>query len=433
MSLLLPSKPRQFSNNVSTSIINNLVTDDSGIYITDSNIGNTNISLKTNNKLGLFINNDQRIGMNIEASTTKRLIINDELGQTLRLVYNSQNQNKFVDIDVDSLGSLLLKTNNNQYIDFINSYNNSITNIKINGNILYATAEELNYNVLNNLGNAEPNKALILDSNKSISGINSLSVNTLTTDTLYTNTFGINSTLELNTNSPNYCLHLLNEFGNCLKLQNNQEFTIFNMEQSGILKIYNTQNIIELYGNDSSNIIYPLHLTTNNKNINSGIGIKFNTYNNINIKRNMSSIETIITNNQNNNENSIIKFNNMNDGTLTNTVTFRNDGYILCNTLMELSDARTKKIIKYSDQTDSLNKICQIKTYDFIYKNDKRQQIHRGVIAQELFNIIPSAIHIEENNEISNLYTISNKELISYLIDSIKELKYQIDTLQSFI
>jgi hypothetical protein len=428
MSLLLPSKPRQFSNNVSTNTISNLVTDDSGIYIADTNTGNTSISLNTNNKLGLFINKDQRIGMNTHASSTKRLIINDENGQTVRLMYNREIQNRYADIDMSSEGSLLLKTNNNQYIDFINESNNSVTNIKLNGNILYANAAQLNYNTVATLGIAEPNKAVILDNNKSISGINSFSV-----DTLYTNTFGINNTLELNTNSPNYCLVLSNDQGNCLKLINNNNYSLFNLNTSGILKIYNNQNIIEILSDNNNDIIYPLELTTENNVNNTGIGIKFNTYNDNNIKTNMSSIETIITNNENSNENSILKFNNMNNGSLTNTVTIRNDGYILCNTLMELSDARTKQIIKRSDSSESLNKICQIKTYEFIYKADTKQQIHKGIIAQELFKIIPSAIHIEQNNELNDLYTVSNKELIGYLIDSIKELKYQLDGIQTVI
>jgi hypothetical protein len=428
MSLLLPSKPRQFSNNVSTNTINNLVTDDSGIYITDTNTGNTSISLNTNNKVGLFMNNDQRIGMNTESSSTKRLIINDETGQTLRLIYNRAIQNRYADIDINSEGSLLLKTNNNQYIDFINESNNAVTNIKLNGNILYANANQLNYNTIATLGVAEPNKAVILDNNKSISGINSFSV-----DTLYTNTFGINNTLELNTNSPNYCLVLSNDQGNCLKLINNNHYSLFNLNSSGILKISNSQNIIEILSDNNNNIIYPIELTTENNSNNTGIGLKFNTYNENNIKTNMSSIETIITNNENGSENSILKFNNMNNGSLTNTVTFRNDGYILCNTLMELSDLRTKKIIKRSNSNESLNKICQINTYEFTYKLDTKQKIHKGIIAQELFNIIPSAIHIEQNNELNDLYTVSNKELIGYLIDSIKELKYQLDVIHTLI
>ena len=428
MSLLLPSKPRQFSNNVSTNTISNLVTDDSGIYIADTNTGNTSISLNTNNKLGLFINNDQRIGMNTESSSSKRLIINDETGQNLRLIYNREIQNRYADIDMSPEGSLLLKTNNNQYIDFINETNNSVTNIKLNGNILYANANQLNYNAVETLGIAEPNKAVILDNNKSISGINSFSV-----DTLYTNTFGINNTLELNTNSPNYCLVLSNDQSNCLKLINNDNYSLFNLDSTGILKIYNNNNNIEILSDSNNNIMYPIELTTENNSNNTGIGIKFNTYNDNNIKTNMSSIETIITNNENGDENAILKFNNMNNGSLTNTVTIRNDGYILCNTLMELSDLRTKKIIKRSNSSDSLNKICQINTYEFTYKLDTKQKIHKGIIAQELFNIIPSAIHIEQNNELNDLYTVSNKELIGYLIDSIKELKHQLDIIHTVI
>ncbi len=422
---LLPSKPRQFSNNVYTNTLNTLVTDDSGVYITDTNNGNTNISLKTNNKTGLFMNNDQRIGINTELLTNKRFVINDELGQLLRLIYDRNTTNRYVDIDINSQGSLLIKTNSNQYIDFINESNNLATNIKLNGNILYATANQLNYNAINTIGVAESNKALILDNNKNIRGINELYVNTI-----YATTFGIYDNLILDRDTFNYSLLLANRYGKCLKLQNDTNFTLFDMETNGILKIYNNQNIIEIIGDNNNNIIYPLQYTTLNNNNNTGIGIKFNTYNNNNNKVSMSSIETIITNNQNNLENSIIRFNNRNDGILTNTVTIRNDGYILCNTLMELSDLRTKNIIKKSNSIDSLNKICQINTYDFVYKNDNTKKIHKGIIAQEIYDIIPSAINIESNNEFTNLYTISNKELIGYLIDAIKELKYQIDIIQ---
>ena len=134
----------------------------------------------------------------------------------------------------------------------------------------------------------------------------------------------------------------------------------------------------------------------------------------------MSTIETIITNNENNNENSIIKFNNMNNGNLFNTVTIRQDGYILCNTLMELSDARKKTIINKSNYNDSLKKIIDINTYDFIYTDDVKNQIHKGLMAQELHKIIPSAVSVGEH------YTVSNKELIGYLIDCIKSLNESI-------
>jgi hypothetical protein len=144
----------------------------------------------------------------------------------------------------------------------------------------------------------------------------------------------------------------------------------------------------------------------------------------------MSTIETIITNNQDNYENSIIKFNNMNNGNLNNTVTIRNDGYILCNTLMELSDSRTKYILGTSNFDDSLKKICNINTYNFKYINDSKNIIHKGVIAQELHKIIPSAVNIEKTNNFDDLHTVSNKELIGYLIDCVKALKNEIEKIK---
>lgn len=426
MSILLPSKPKQLSNNVgggntNNTTIANLGVDDSIISIKDDNTPQTNISLKTNNKIGIYISDTQRIGINIDTSPIKRLVINDELGETIRLVYNKNLQNKFTDINVDSEGSLLFKTYNNQFVNFINDANNNITNIKINDNPLLASANQLNYNIVTP-GIAEAEKTIVLDNSKSITGINSMSLDDLI----------LNNSFNINTNTLNYALTIKNDNGTCLKLQNENNFSIFNIPSSGILNIYNSSNIIEILSDKNNSLIYPIQLTTENNLNNTGIGIKFNTYNNNNIKRNMSSIETIITNNQNNNENSIIKFNNMNNGNLTNTVTIRNDGYILCNTLMELSDRRTKYIISNSNFEESLDRISKINTYNFTYKNDSKKIIHKGLIAQELYEIIPSAIHIENTSELKDLYTISNKELIGYLIDCIKALKYKIENFKNY-
>ncbi len=427
MSILLPSKPKQLSNNVgggntnNTTTIANIAVDDSIISIRDDNTPQTNISLKTNNKIGIYISDTQRIGINIDTSPTKRLVINDELGETIRLVYNKNVQNKFTDINVDPEGSLLFKTYNNKFVNFINDANNTITNIKINDVQLLANANQLNYTTAIP-GIAEPEKAIILDNLKSITGINSMSLDDLI----------LNNSFTINTNSLNYGITIKNDNGSCLKLQNEDKFTIFNIPSSGILNIYNSSNIIEILSDRNNSLIYPIQLTTENNLNNTGVGIKFNTYNNNNIKRNMSSIETIITNNQNNNENSIIKFNNMNNGNLTNTVTIRNDGYILCNTLMELSDRRTKYIISNSNFEESLERISKINTYNFMYKNDSKKIIHKGLIAQELYEIIPSAIHIENTSELKDLYTISNKELMGYLIDCIKALKYKIENFKNY-
>ena len=410
MSVLLPTKPIGLNVNQGngTSTSNNFAVDGSGLFIFDNNGPNTNLTLKINNNNALYIDDRKRIGINC-INPTSRLMINDELGDCIRLIYNNNINSNYAYIKLDPTGSLILEPYNNAYVN-IKSTNTNSSGLKLNDVIVISSAIQLNYNNIQQPGTAEASKTVVLDATKSISGINYLSVDHLI----------INNTFSLSLDTPEFALTIENKTGNCLKLVNKQNFATFSVLDSGVLNIYNSVNAIELLSDSNNGLIYPLKLTTSNNLINSGVGIEFNTYNINNIKRNMSTIETIITNNENNNENSIIKFNNMNNGNLFNTVTIRQDGYILCNTLMELSDARKKKIINTSNHKDSLKKIIDIKTYDFIYKDDVKNQIHKGIMAQELYKIIPSAVSIGEH------YTISNKELIGYLIDCIKDLNESI-------
>ena len=417
MSVLLPNKPTKVTIDTGTSLSSNTIVGDSGISIFDNNTNSTNISLKTNNKTALYINDTQRIGINISSNPNKRLVINDEIGETIRLLYNN---NKFSDINISEQGTLIFKTYESQFINLVSDSNLPL--LKLNNVLVETTAEQLNYNNIQYLGIAQAKKTLVLDSNKSISGINYLSAESVF----------LNNKLNINGDTNEYLITLQNISGKYIKLVNStNKITTFRMENSGSLNIYNSNNLIEILSDNNNSLIYPIQLTTENNLNNTGIGIKFNTYNNNNIKRNMSTIETIITNNINNSENSIIKFNNMNNGNLNTTVTIRNDGYILCNTLMELSDERTKFIISKSDCEESLKKICNLKTYNFRYHNDSNNIVHKGVIAQELYHIIPSAVNIEKNDKYDDLHTISNKELIGYLIDCVKALKYDVEKLKT--
>lgn len=416
MSVLLPTKPIGLNINQGNgnSTGNNFTIDGSGLYIFDDNGPNTNISLKTNNINALYIDDAQRIGIHC-INPTSRLMINDEIGDCIRLIYNNNINSNYAYIKLNSIGSLILEPYENAFVNI--KSNGNVSGLQLNDITVESSAEQLNYNNIDLPGVAEASKSLVLDDTKSISGINNLNVDNLI----------INNSLTLSTNSPAYALTIENRMEHCLKLINENNFTTFAMLNSGSLNIYNSTNSIELSCDSNNGLIYPLKLTTSNNLVNSGIGIEFNTYNINNIKRNMSTIETIITNNENNNENSIIKFNNMNNGNLYNTVTIRQDGYILCNTLMELSDSRKKQIINPSNYNDSLKKIIDIKTYDFTYIDDLKNKIHKGVMAQELHKIIPSAVSVGEH------YNVSNKEIIGYLIDCIKSLNDSICEIQNKI
>lgn len=417
MSVILPTKPIGLNLNQggSTPSSNNFAVNGTGIYLLDDSTPDTNITLETNNTTAIYIDDRQRIGINCK-NPTSRLMINDEYGDCIRFIYNNNITSDYAHIKLGNDGSLILEPYKDAYVNIISPDTNS-SGLKLNGSVVTSSAEQLNYNNIALAGSAQPNKSLVLDSSSSISGINYLSVDNLI----------LKSSLVINTNDPNFAFQASNGTGNCLKLINKNHFTEFVIRENGVLNIYNSSNTIELLSDTNNGLIYPLKLTTSNNLINSGVGIEFNTYNINNIKRNMSTIETIITNNENNNENSIIRFNNMNNGELFNTVTIRQDGYILCNTLMELSDARKKKIVNNSNYNDSLQKIIELKTYDFTYIEDLKQEIHKGIMAQELYQIIPSAVSVGEH------FTVSNKELIGYLIDCIKSLNESINELKSRI
>lgn len=402
MSVLLPSKPIRVAQSGGGSAVtpSDLVYGDSGIYIRD-NVNDASIQFNVNGGTAMTLDKFKRLGINTRDDLTYRLEINDPEGECIKLLKDY------------GIPAFIRNTDGNISLDVSDRSVNGVNlfgKFFLNEDEVVSPATKLNYTNVFETGTAERNKCLVLDSNKSAYGINVLSVNDLV----------INNSLTLDMNSDRYSLNVKNSTGKCLKLYNDELYTEFNLEDTGELSIYNT-GPVEINCVQTASMQYPLQLCSRNA---SGLGIKFNAYSSQNIKRNMSSIETIITNNQDSMENSIIKFNNMKDGALHNTVTIRNDGYIVCNTLLELSDMRKKKIVRKSCPHESLDKINQIKIYDFVYISDEHCISHRGMMAQELHKVIPSAVNVSDE------YTVSNKELIGYLIDSVKSLTMRIEEME---
>ena len=411
MSVLLPSKPIRVGTGGSSSvgIPSEVVDGNSGIFVNDTG-DNASISLKINGNTALYLDKFKRLGINTETFLTYRLEINDPDGDCIKMLREGSPNAYIKNID----GNVTLSPE-----DVLSNGSNIMGKLFLNNVEVVSGASKLNYTNVFEAGTAERNKCLVLDSDRSVYNVNTLSLDNLI----------INKSLTMDMDSDRFALNIKNRTGKCLKLYNDEHFAELSVLDSGILTFYNSSGCVDIScGNDytesSGNMQYPLQLTGGN---NSGVGIKFNTYNNSNIKRNMSSIETIIINNENNMENSIIKFNNMKDGQLFNTVTIRNDGFIVCNTLLELSDMRKKRIISISDEKKSLDVVNKIKTYDFVYTSDEKEILHKGVMAQELHRIVPSAVNIDTSKD---EYTVSNKDLIGYLIDSIKSLTKTVDELQ---
>jgi hypothetical protein len=395
MSVLLPTKPIRVQQPGQLPA-QGLLVGDTGVVVVDGN--NPSVSLQINNSTAVVLDKFRRLGINVDTPLTFRLEVLDPDGDCIKIGTHS----KFASFKVDPSGVLQLDA------DSVNIPNE----FRLHGDVVHTTAKQLNFINVDTAGVAQQNRAMVLDSTRSIYGVNTMAVNNLQ----------INRSFTMDTNADEYALSINNSMGKCLRLRNDNWSTTFTIAEDGSLYLNTNGDTVDIFCDaNGSFITYPLQLTSDNM----GIGIKFNTFNSMNIKRNVSSIETVILSNENNMENSIIKFNNMRDGDLMNTVTIRNDGYIICNTVMELSDARRKQILNTSNTRKALETVCKVKTYDFIYKDDPSETPHKGVMAQELRTVIPSAVNVGDE------YTVSNKELIGYLLDSVKELASQVKKMKA--
>lgn len=86
------------------------------------------------------------------------------------------------------------------------------------------------------------------------------------------------------------------------------------------------------------------------------------------------------------------------------------------------SDANEKTNVGDLDQP--LNKLLSVKGVSFDWKSDGRKDA--GVIAQEVAKVIPEAV-----NETDGKLSVNPSTLIAYLIESIRELKNEIDELKN--
>jgi hypothetical protein len=111
---------------------------------------------------------------------------------------------------------------------------------------------------------------------------------------------------------------------------------------------------------------------------------------------------------------------------------FTERGYIYYNRaaglvqLSATSDQRLKENIK--DATSTLGVINQIKVRQFDWKETGNTNI--GFIAQELYEIVPEAVCVGEDNEdgtVKRHWGVSKEYLVPYLVKAIQELKADFD------
>nr|WP_249428597.1 tail fiber domain-containing protein [Enterobacter bugandensis] len=102
------------------------------------------------------------------------------------------------------------------------------------------------------------------------------------------------------------------------------------------------------------------------------------------------------------------------------------------------SDANLKKDITYTDGKASVENIKAMKPTTFIYKNDEKERVRRGVIAQDIMLIdpdyvkeVPGGIEIEEDGtetQRPSTLALDNNVL---LVDTVLALNYVIRKLEA--
>jgi len=94
------------------------------------------------------------------------------------------------------------------------------------------------------------------------------------------------------------------------------------------------------------------------------------------------------------------------------------------NSFNAISDMRYKENIETVD--NALEKITAIRGVNFTFKDADPEQIHAGVIAQEVERVIPEIVNTKDEDR----WTVNYGAFVPYLIESIRTLSDKITTLQ---
>lgn len=180
--------PRPSNISIPAVIAGNVLqNDDTSISAIDSGYDGA-VVIKTENKLAMLINPEQKVSISTDNTESMLTINNDNsMTSTIRLSYQDS---FYFDGRVTANGNVLfipscdnlnldpyLTTAFKKNVDILD-HDGSSKGLYLGSSLVTATATELNY-VDVPIGTARPNKAMVLDSSLSISGINQLTAVTL--------------------------------------------------------------------------------------------------------------------------------------------------------------------------------------------------------------------------------------------------------------
>lgn len=104
-------------------------------------------------------------------------------------------------------------------------------------------------------------------------------------------------------------------------------------------------------------------------------------------------------------------------------------GTIFYNTLVAISDAKTKENIAPIN-TETTNKIMNLKPTSYTLKSDVKKLQHYGFIAQDVEKEYPELIYEKSDKKNGMLKTVNYLEMIPLLVDKIQMMQKEIDELK---
>lgn len=445
------------------------------------------LSFITDGKNVMTISPFQKVGINT-SEPQLRLEVNDENGRCARLTFNDPlgRSINYTDFIIKSDGSLTISpTSGSVYLP----YNTLTSGLYIGNDLVTASAMQINSLNVFTFGIAQPEKALILDDQGNIQGLNNLTSTNISATNLYgtlltgnqpgitqlgsllsltlqndfilddkngnifsiTSTNGlyrINSTsnstpsvLTINNNlyvnsenigigisSPELKLSVADTYGHCFRLTNisSASNSDFLVDPSGNLTI-DSKSIIASYDYKNDEINYPLVINASNST--GSFSMTQGLGSGIKFSLNDIKFGTLsIQKDHNNNNNGILSIGLINNNTFINNImTLTSSGSLTTAEVYEYSDIRIKKNIKNIATDLLMEKIMDIDVKSFTINNKKTV----GVIAQELKEIIPDLVQITNQNNIKDFHSVKTNGLIFYLIGAVQHIYKKLEQLEN--
>ncbi len=312
------------------------------------------------------INTTGNVGINT-TSLLFGLQINEATGNVLRLTYNDNTTDaptSKADFTMDDSNNLSIAASNSVNIAV---HNGTDKGLKLNGTLITSTAVELNY-VDTTPGTAEASKALVLNSSKDISGINSISMNSL---------------------NLTYDSAVVDTQGNPLAITRTTSGTPAN----GL-----------------------------------GVGMSFKIENSINSNIEYGNVGVVATDITSASEDANFVVNLMTNGVMTECMRLSKET-LYVEQLFETSDRRVKENFEEVSLKETYDNIMNLKLTKYNYIGQKIT--HTGLIAQEVEEVIPVAVNTEERNGIEDFKSVSNREITNTLLGAVQYLSKKLEELSA--